>query len=153
VVTEEVRQRLGLPQRAGARVVSRVVGSPADQAGIPLEAVIVAVDDQPVTSPVDLARLIEAAGPDKQVDLAFYAGVERKTVRVRLAGAADGPSATVGPPGDPRSVARPSEQPRDPEAPERIEQLELRIRELEERVKELERALKAASAVPQAAER
>jgi membrane-associated protease RseP (regulator of RpoE activity) len=119
-------------------VVSRVVGSPAEQAGLPLEAVIVAVDGQPVTSPVDLARLIEAAGPGKEVELTFYAEGERRTVRVRLA-------AVVGPPVDPRTAVRPLDPPPPPpDYAERIEQLERRINELEKRVQELERAQSAA---------
>ncbi len=137
VVTESVRQRLGLPRAAGARVVSRVVGSPADQAGLPLEAVIVAVDDQPVTSPVDLARLIEAVGPGKEVELTYYAEGERRTVRVPLA-------ALGTPPADPRAAARPFEPQQPPfDSAQRIEQLERRISELEKRVQELERSQSA----------
>ncbi|MEX2142694.1 MAG: PDZ domain-containing protein [Pirellulales bacterium] len=154
VVTEEARQRLRLPQAAGARVVSRVVGSPADQAGIPLEAVIVAVDDQPVTKPIDLAQLIEAAGPGKEVELTYYGGGERRMRRVRLANIESRPSAEEGPQVDPRTVARPFGQQQSPaDAAERIEQLERRLRELEQRVKELERAISAPPTEPPAAAR
>jgi S1-C subfamily serine protease len=137
VVTEGVQQRLRLPRAAGARVVSRVVGSPADQAGLPLDSVIVAVDDQPVTSPVDLARLIEAVGPGKEVELTYYAEGERRTVRIPLA-------AFGARPVDPRAAARPLEPQRPPfDYAERIEQLERHISELEKRVQELERAQSA----------
>jgi predicted metalloprotease with PDZ domain len=137
VVTQEVRRRLGLPRPAGARVVSRTVGSPAEQAGIPLEAVIVAVDDQPVSSPVDLARLIEAAGPGKEIELAYYAGGEQRSTRVRLAAVGESPA-------DPRRPARPlDELQNSAELADRIEQLERRIRDLEERLEKLESAQSA----------
>jgi membrane-associated protease RseP (regulator of RpoE activity) len=139
-VTDEVRQRLGVPDLAGARVVSRVVGSPADKAGIPLEAVIVAVDDQPVASPADLARLITAAGPGRVIELTYNAGGQQRRSRVTLA--EDGASQIdAAPLGGPRNLPGPfGEQfAPPPSAAERIEQLERRIRELELRVQELEK--------------
>ena len=84
-VTEEVRQRLALREPAGAVVVSRVVGSPAERAGIPLDALIVAVEGQPVTSPSDLARLIVAAGPGREVEVSYIARGERHVAKVKLA--------------------------------------------------------------------
>jgi PDZ domain len=162
-VNEDLGQRLGLPTASGARVVSRVVGSPAERAGIPLDAVIVSADGQPVASPTDLAQLIAAAGPGREVELNYYAGGELRKATVTLAGATTPPAATdlnplVGAPPPPltpppstqppstrppstraRSPLPPSTQ--APQAADRIEQLERRIRELEQRVRELERAL------------
>jgi membrane-associated protease RseP (regulator of RpoE activity) len=148
-VTEAVRLRLGIPDIAGARVVSRVVGSPADKAGIPLEAVIVAVDEQPVASPADLARLISAAGAGNAVELTYLAGGQQRSVRVTLAGDAGQVDAT--PPGEPRGLPGPFDRQfaPAPSAAERIELLERRIRELELRVQELERALGAANSAAQ----
>jgi predicted metalloprotease with PDZ domain len=147
-VSEDVRLRLGLPAASGARVVSRVVGSPAERAGIPLDALIVAVDGQPVASPSDLAQLIAAAGPGKEVELSYYAqGELRKTV-VTLASPSGPPAASdqspiVGAPPPPSTqppLTLPSHTP-PTRAADRIEQLERRIRELEQRVHELERAI------------
>jgi membrane-associated protease RseP (regulator of RpoE activity) len=140
-VTEEVRLRLGVRQPAGAVVVSRVVGSPAEQAGIPLDAVIIAVNDQPVNSPLDLARLIGAAGPGKDVAISFVARGEEQTVTVRLADVAGlvrpqsgrpAPIDTSGPvPVVPGNVER-----------ERLNLLERRVRELERRLQELEHLMR-----------
>lgn len=138
-VTEDVRQRLGIPNAAGARVISRVVGSPADKAGIPLDAVIVAVDEQTVASPADLARHILAAGAGRAVELTFLSGGQQRTARVTLAGDAGEVDAT--PPGESRTLPQRFDRfAPAPSAAERIDMLERRIRELELRVQELERA-------------
>jgi hypothetical protein len=143
-VTDDVRQRLGVPDLAGARVVSRVVGSPADKAGIPLEAVIVAVDDRPVASPADLAQLITAAGAGNVVELTYNAGGQQRKSRVTLADDGAG-QIEAPPPGGPRSGPFGEQFAPPPSAAERIEQLERRIRELELRVQELEKALTASA--------
>jgi membrane-associated protease RseP (regulator of RpoE activity) len=145
-VSEPTRIRLGVPEAGGALVVARVVGSPADKAGIPLDAVIVAVNEQPVTSPADLARLIEAAGPGKEVEVTYYSRGERQKAAVTLASVAPSPrpardaSPFAQPDGAPlpedRDVARPIT------ASDRIEQLERRIRELERRLELIEQALR-----------
>jgi hypothetical protein len=148
-VNEETRARLGLPEAGGALVVARVVGSPADKAGIPLDAVIVAVNGERVTSPTELSRLIAAAGPGREVEITYFSRGERHTAAVTLGGPA-GPSA--GPPAAPPAEERPLPQrpqplggdPAAPQTPQQqIQQLERRIRELEQRVQELERALRA----------
>jgi membrane-associated protease RseP (regulator of RpoE activity) len=147
-VNEDVRRRQGAPRLNGALVVSRVVGSPADRAGIPLDSIIVAVDGQPVASPTELARLITAAGPGKQVELTYYAAGEPHKVQVTLADAQ--PPADAGlPPG----VGEPGLLPALPDADttrqsaaRRIEQLERRVEALEQRIADLERALKGAPA-------
>jgi predicted metalloprotease with PDZ domain len=139
-VTEELRQRLGLRELTGAVVVSRVVSSPAERAGIPLDAVVIAVNDQRVASPYDLARLIGAAGPGKEVAISFIAAGEERTVTVKLAdltaigGALPDRAMTVD-----QSEPMPIPAHADPE---RINLLERRVRELEQRVQELERFLR-----------
>jgi hypothetical protein len=149
-VTADVALRLRLPDVAGARVISRVVGSPADMAGIPLEAVIVAVDDEPVASPADLARLITAAGAGKAVQLTYSFGGQRRTVRVTLANDVAARAIDATPLGEPRTLPRPFDEQfaPAPSAAQRIEQLERRIRELELRLHELERALDAPKSAP-----
>jgi predicted metalloprotease with PDZ domain len=139
-VTEEVRQRLAVREPTGAVVVSRVVGSPAERAGIPLDAVIFAVNDQPVASPLDLARLIGAAGPGKEVAISFFAAGEERTVTVRLA---EIPGIAGAIPGraPPVDQAEPMPIPANADR-DRINLLERRVRELELRVQELERLLR-----------
>jgi predicted metalloprotease with PDZ domain len=145
-VTEDVRQRLGIPDTAGARVISRVVGSPADKAGIPLDAVIVAVDEQPVASPVDLARLIAAAGAGAVVELTYHSGGQQRRAHVTLANIVAAGQVEGAPPGEPRSLPAPFDRfAPAPSAAERIDLLERRVRELELRVLELERALAAST--------
>jgi len=150
-VSEDFRQRIRLPDIAGARVISRVVGSPADKAAIPLDAVIVAVNNQPVASPAELAQRISAAGAGKEVELTYQFGGGLHTVRVALADgvterAIDGPF-----PGDPRAHFRPLDEQLalQPGAADRIEQLERRIRELELRLQELEKALASSASAAQ----
>ncbi len=138
-VTEEVRQRLSLREPVGAVVVSRVVGSPAERAGIPLDAVIVAVQRQPVTSPSDLARLIVAAGPGREIEIAYIARGEQHVANVKLAVATA--SLDTIPGGQPKELAQPI-LPAHGGDDQRIERLEGRVRELEQRVQELERLLR-----------
>jgi hypothetical protein len=144
-VSQEVQRRLRLPDAAGALVISRVVGSPADQASLPLDAVIVAANGEPVTSPADLARLISAAGAGKEVELTYYSGGEQKKTVVTLADVAGAVPAAgdAAPPLDEgRAIPRRADPlvPPPANAAQRIEELERRIRELEQRVQELERA-------------
>jgi hypothetical protein len=130
-------------------VISRVVGSPADKAGIPLDAVIVAVDEQPVASPADLAKLIAAAGAGNVVELTYLSGGQQRRARVTLAGDASQVDST--PSGESRSSPGPFDRrfAPAPSAAERIDLLERRIRELELRVQELERALGASNSEAQ----
>jgi S1-C subfamily serine protease len=142
-VTEQVRQRLRLPEAAGALVVSRVVGSPADKAGVPLDSVIVAADGQAVSSPTDLARLIAAAGSGKDVELNYFSGGARRTTMVTLADVAAPPRDAARIPPDPPVAERVVNPPVSPpiSAAERIDQLERRVKELEQRLERLERAV------------
>jgi S1-C subfamily serine protease len=144
-VTEETRQRLRMPALAGARVISRIVGSPADKAGIPLDAVIVAVDEQPIASPAELARLISAAGAGQTVELTYYSGGQQRKARVTLADDTAARLLDATPPSEPPSIPGPFERQHSPapSATQRFELLERRIRELELRVQQLEQALEA----------
>lgn len=142
-VTEAIVRSLRLPAAGGALVVSRVVGSPADRADIPLDAVIVAVDDQPIASPNDLVRAITAAGPGKEVEITYYHQGKEHTVAVQL-GREPLPIAAERRP--PLEGIGPVPGPLPPEPPiddrdNRIAELERRVRELEDRLVELERGL------------
>lgn len=135
-VSEEVQQRLNLPSDRGALVVMRTDGGPAARAGIPLGAVITAVDGRPVDSPPDLTALIGQAGAGHAVEISyFYRGTERRA-KVRLgdfAGADAGPLPT---PPSPEAGQLPA-----PSDKARIDALERRVEQLEHRIDDLQQEL------------
>ena len=142
-VTSEVRQRLRLPSAAGALVVARAPGSPADKAGIPLDAVIIAVNGTAVESPLDLARLVSRAGGRAEIEITYVVEGATRQVQVALDEPPGGP---VGRSNAPLPLA-PAPQPDNitaPAAPSdaraEVEALKRRVQELEQRVRDLEQA-------------
>jgi S1-C subfamily serine protease len=149
-VSETVRRQNNLPAAAGAQVVSVTVGSPAEQAKIPLGAVVTAVDGAPVNTPNELAAAIGAAG-GPEVELSYVHRGQAVRQKVALAGAivagqppqrevrARPPVAEFPAPADVEAAEKPpaaGEQPQDP-----IATLERRIAMLEARIKTLEAEL------------
>jgi membrane-associated protease RseP (regulator of RpoE activity) len=147
-VSEAAQQRLHLPSTNGALVVSRTVGSPATLAGIPLDAVITAVDGKPVLAPVDLTQLIVQAGAGHEVEITYLFGGSEQRAKVKLAEFVSGPSGLVG--GGAANAGAvplpPPPQGRLPMADDktRIGALERRVQQLEHRVDDLEQALNKA---------
>ncbi len=151
-VTDEVQRRLHLPAAKGALVVGRTIGSPADQAGIPLDAVIVSFNGAAVDSPQDLARAVSQLGANKSAEMVYYGegDTHRATVRLRDFGgepATTAPATTApadaGPGGANVPPAAPSAGPTDtaPNATDRdtrVQALEERVRMLEQRIRDLE---------------
>ena len=150
-VSEEARQRLRLPSTNGALVVSRTVGSPAVQAGIPLDAVITAVDGKQILSPPDLTQLIAHAGAGREIEITYLYGGSEQRVKVKLAEVA-------GPNGLPGGLLGGSSISADatpsPPAPQfgqlpmpsdkaRIDALERRVQQLEHRIDDLEQCRRA----------
>lgn len=137
-VSEEIRRRLALPAASGALVVSRVVGSPADRAGLPLDAVVVAANGEAVYEPSDLARIVSQVGPNREIEIEYFAAGKRQQVKLTLGDALDaGPlegAATAEPVGKASGA-----QGGRADLTARVEQLERRIRDLERRIQELER--------------
>ncbi len=144
-VSEEVRQQNNLPVAKGAAVISVTVGSPAERAGIPLGAVITAVDNQAVDTPQALAAAIQQAG--NQVRLSYVdRGLQTQTqvaldprppageLKLELRGRPVDPPAQPAPADGP-TLADPAKQDAS-----RIAQLESRIAELEARLEKLEAA-------------
>lgn len=77
-VTPEVQRQHRLPDANGAHVVSVAIDSPAAKAGVPLGAVITAVDDLPVRSPEELAAAVRSADR-RDVSLTYvHAGRTKK---------------------------------------------------------------------------
>jgi len=141
-VTAEVQEALGLTEARGAVVLRLVPGSAAQEADVPVEAVIVAVDGEDVESPDDLRKLIAQAGPGAEVRLSYIEQGKLKTRKVRLAKAVAGP---------PPLVAEPAEREPPPQGEsdqDRIAVLEQRVQELEMRLSALERLLRAAEPAP-----
>ena len=150
-VSEEAREQNHLSDTAGALVIAVSVGSAADRGGIPLGAVITAVDGQKVDSPDTLAAAIRRAG-DGEVELTYFSGGQETKTRAQLS--------TDTPAGEQpklelrgRPVAEPDELPPPPDPilselekhSSLIETLEVRIRELEARLEALEAKLKIES--------
>ncbi|HEX5446149.1 MAG TPA: PDZ domain-containing protein [Pirellulales bacterium] len=142
-VDADAQSAAGLPDAQGALVTNVTEGSPADVAGVPQRAVIVAIDGKPVDSPADLKRLIAAAGPGKEIRLDYYNRGKLIERRLRLAEVAGSngdeiPAASE----EPQADLQKAPGNRDPLTPqERIERLEDRIRHLEARLLEMERLL------------
>ncbi len=142
-VTEEARQQNNLPTTNGALVISITVGSPASRAGIPLGAVIVAVNGDAVATPQELAAAVRGAGGNEiELTYVFRGEESRKTVSLAAPPPPRNPDLelrripAVGP-GIPQPSDEPAlEVPVDP----RIAALEARIKELEARLEKLEAA-------------
>jgi membrane-associated protease RseP (regulator of RpoE activity) len=156
-VTDEIRRRLALPVANGAWVVSRTLGSAAEKAGIPLDAVITAVDKAPISSPQDLARQVSQAGSGHTIELTYFSEGKFHRTNVVLADIAgqapltgQGPSLRPAdapaelPPGGfglPSNPVNPGSQPFPPKSTQaQIEALNHRLDELDERVRQLEQA-------------
>lgn len=68
-VTEELREHADLPERGGLVITRVEPASPAAKAGLKAKDILLEVDGLEVTSPLDLADMIEAAGPGARVTL------------------------------------------------------------------------------------
>jgi hypothetical protein len=104
-VTPEDQMRLGLNSTAGAHVVARTLGSPAEKAKIPLDAVITAVNGTMVDSPNGLSALLGQSGVGSQVELTYMYNGKPLSVRLTLAsttGSVTSNGAQPTPPGVPQ---------------------------------------------------
>src|SRR5262249_49525163 len=137
-VTPEVQQRNNLPDASGALVNSVTPGSSAHRAGIPLGAVITALDGQKINSPAELAAAVRST-TGGEVEVTFVVDGQESKKRLPLSVAA-GDTPLVPPRRLRAPIASEARRPpaptiARPEAPDsRIEALEARIRELEQRV-------------------
>jgi hypothetical protein len=159
-VSDQDRVRLRLPDGNGAHVVGRSLGSPAERANIPLDAVITAVNGQSVTSPQDLTALLAQAGIGQNVEVTYFYNGTSASANATLAAMTGSIPLAQSPPIAPRGLAGPSSpesisapgempmpsnslpsrsfsQPSQGDA-QRIEELERRVRELEQKFQDLE---------------
>ncbi|MBL9084925.1 MAG: PDZ domain-containing protein [Planctomycetales bacterium] len=155
-VTPELQLALNLPEPRGALVVEVRPGSPANVVGIPVEAVIVAVDAERVNSPDDLLAVVRERGPGAEVRLSYYRYGQLYERRVKLeapvevAPPIEGPlmvaPSTVAPNTvAPNTVAPTVAPPQEPATPSAAAEAELRreVAELERRLADLKRQLDA----------
>ena len=141
-VTAEARRQNNLPDSKGALVNLVTPGMAAARAGIPLGAVITAVDDKLVNSPTELAAAVRRATADS-VELTYWHRGEETRQRVSLFDSTANP-ATVPPGQAGQDVPKPqpSDGPALPvSAEERIAELEARLRDLQARLEKLETRL------------
>jgi serine protease Do len=74
----------GLPDARGAMVEGVLSGSPAERAGLQKGDVIVAIDEQTITSPSDLTRRITMTPPGTKVRVTIARDGGQKTIPVEL---------------------------------------------------------------------
>ncbi len=84
-VSMEDAQAAGLDTPAGSLVTGVVVDSPADEAGIVRDDIVVSWDGRPINNPRDLSVLVAATPIGKVVPAEVIRGVERQTVQVKVA--------------------------------------------------------------------
>lgn len=80
-----IQARFNLPDASGAYVIGVVQDLPASKAGVPPGSVIVALDNRPVRSPVELTQLVTSGPVDRPVTVQFILpGGEAKRADVVL---------------------------------------------------------------------
>lgn len=140
--------RLRTPTVLGALVTEVIADSPAAQAGLAKDDVIVGAGKTIVTQPADLAAVVANLGGGKMLEISYYRQAQLRRTKVTLASTVDPRKAegVVPPP-----VVPPPDIPPAPVPPgaggdrTRIELLERRVAELERRVAELEHLLRNAA--------
>lgn len=134
--TELDKAQHGLPNLRGAVVLSIAAGSPAHVAGIPLQAVVVAIDGQNVSGPADLARRIATFEPGQEVEVSYYYKREHYRRRLVLGDKHETD-------GDEHFAAdrAPGPEKESQAAADRIATLEREVETLSRRVEELERTI------------
>lgn len=83
-VTPEISESLGLKITQGAIVTTPQKGSPADEAGILSGDVITSVDEKPVKSPKELARVIAGYEPDSDIIINVWRDGKEQNITVKL---------------------------------------------------------------------
>lgn len=114
-VTPELQAALNLPEPRGALIVDVREGSPAQRVGLPLEAVIVAIDGKRIDSPQDLADGVLARGEGATIKLSYFRYGQLYERSIRLGGTDATPAAPIATPPTniPSSVVPPSLPPAD----------------------------------------
>jgi len=103
-ITPELQLAMNLPEPRGALVVEVRPDSPAKEAGIPIDAVITAIDGTIVNEPNDLAAVVQERGAGAEVRLSFYRYGQLYERRVKLVA----PPSIVAAPAVPQDAAAPT---------------------------------------------
>lgn len=142
-VTPDLLRQWALPETTrGTVVVGLVEAGPAERAGLPLEAVIVSIDGQPVATPADVAQIVRSAGAGREITLGYLTRNGTGKIhecRVKLEETNLMSPALMTPPTPLQPPAMPLGTSTD-----RFEALERRVLELERRLSEIESAAKRA---------
>jgi S1-C subfamily serine protease len=84
-VTPSLAVNLGLPVDAGVGVVNVQPGTPADEAGLQPDDIIVAIGDESITNRGDLLEALRRYRPGETVTLRFVRDGDERSVEVTLA--------------------------------------------------------------------
>jgi len=96
-VTEELREHVHLPDHGGLLITRVAAGSPAAKAGLKVNDVLLTFDGVDVASPLDLAEMVDAAGPGAKVVLGVVRRGKPQDVAVVLGVRRERTAATGGP--------------------------------------------------------
>jgi len=77
--------QLGLPVTEGIVVVAVLAGSPADEAGLEEEDVIVQMGNEPIRNTGELSKFLIAHPPGETVTIVYFRGSKEKTTQVTVA--------------------------------------------------------------------
>ena len=83
-ITQQIADRLGLPDTRGALALSVQEGGPAAKAGIRPGDVLVRLDGDQLASPEDLLAALRSKSPGQTVTVEFRRGTDRQEVKVQL---------------------------------------------------------------------
>jgi S1-C subfamily serine protease len=83
-LTPDVRSQQGISAREGAVVVEVMPNTPAEEAGLQEGDVITKVNDQQISTPEDLRRAIQEAGPGHEVTMDVMRGRRHREVTAHL---------------------------------------------------------------------
>ncbi|BCW37500.1 hypothetical protein StoSoilA2_35560 [Arthrobacter sp. StoSoilA2] len=84
-ITQQIADRLGLPDTHGALALSVQDGGPAAKAGIQPGDVLVKLDGKDLATPEDLLAALRTKSPGQNVTVEFRRGSETQEVKVQLA--------------------------------------------------------------------
>jgi serine protease Do len=94
-MTEDLAATYDLSEAKGAVVNSVTPGSPAEDAGIEPEDVILAADDREIGDNSDLSRYIASKAPGTEVEVEVLRDGRRRTISITLGTFPEGPGDTV----------------------------------------------------------
>ena len=83
-VTPTLAEAFGLPVSQGVGVVNVQSGSPADQAGLQAQDIIVSIAGQDVNNVGDMLNVLRNHGPGETVTVTYFRGNQRLTAQVVL---------------------------------------------------------------------